>query len=114
LLNRGGTLREAVVDQCELYGDTVDVFVVEHMEIQPGYRGRELGLSAMRALLRTFATGETLAATRPCPIAPEGRRFGPIGLREAQERLSRYWQRAGFERFGRSDILVRPPGRTTD
>ena len=111
LLNRNGTLREALVDQCELYGDGVDVFVVEQMEIEPCHRGRGLGLTAMRGLLRTFATGETLAATRPLPAIPEGQTLSPIELREAQERLRRYWQRAGFERYGRSDILVRAPGR---
>jgi hypothetical protein len=111
LLNRGGTLREAVIDQCELYGDSVDVFLVEHMAIQPDYRGRDLGLIAMRALVRTFATGETLAATRPLPVMPEGEYLSPLELRDAQVRLSRYWQRAGFERYGRTDILVRAPGQ---
>jgi hypothetical protein len=111
LLNRSGTFKEALVDQCELYGDGIDVFVVEHMEIEPSYRGRGLGLIAMRGLLRTFATGETLAATRPSPTIPQGKRLWPTELREAQERLCRYWKRAGFERFGRSDVLVRAPGQ---
>jgi hypothetical protein len=111
LLDRSGALKEALVDQCELYGDGVDVFVIEHMEIQPNHRGRGLGLSAMRGLLRTFATGETLAATRPVPTILEGKTLSPIELREVQERLCRYWQRVGFERFGRSDILVRAPGQ---
>lgn len=111
LLNRNGTFKEALLDQCELYGEGVDVFVIEHMEIEPNHRGRGLGLSAMRALLRTFATGETLAATRPLPTIAEGKTLWPSELREAQERLCRYWQRAGFERFGRSDILVRAPGQ---
>jgi hypothetical protein len=111
LLNRGGTFKEALVDQCELYGDGIDVFVVEHMEIEPSHRGRGLGLMAMRGLLRTFAVGETLAATRPMPTIPEGKTLWPTEMREAQERLCRYWQRAGFVRFGRSDILVRAPGQ---
>jgi hypothetical protein len=111
LLNRSGTFKEALVDQCELYGDGIDVFVVEHMEIEPSHRGRGLGLTAMRGLLRTFATGETLAATRPVPTIPDGKTLWPTELREAQERLCRYWRRAGFERFGRSDILVRAPGQ---
>ena len=111
LLNRSGTFKEALVDQCELYGDGVDVFVVVHMEIEPSHRGRGLGLTAMRGLLRTFATGETLAAIRPLPTIPEGRTLWPGELREAQERLCRYWQRAGFVRFGRSEILVRAPGQ---
>jgi hypothetical protein len=111
LVDRNGTFKEALVDQCELYGDGIDVFVIEHMEIEPDHRGRGLGLSAMRGLLRTFATGETLAATRPMPTNPEGKTLWPIELREAQERLCRYWRRAGFERFGRSDILVRAPGQ---
>ena len=111
LLNRGGTFKEALVDQCELYGDGGDVFVVEQMEIGPSHRGRGLGLTAMRGLLSTFATGETLAATRPLPTIPEGKTLWPTELRDAQERLCRYWQRAGFVRFGRSDILVRAPGQ---
>ena len=111
LLNRHGTFKEALVDQCELYGDGVDVFVVEHMEIEPSHRGCGLGLRAMRGLLRTFASGETLAAIRPLPTIPEGKALWPIELREAQARLCRYWQRAGFVRFGRSDILVKAPGQ---
>ena len=111
LLNRSGTFKEALVDQCELYGDGVDVFVVEHMHIEPSHRGRGLGLTAMRGLLRTFATGETLAAIRPSPTIPEGKTLSPAELREAQERLGRYWQRAGFVRFGRSEILVSAPGQ---
>lgn len=111
LLNRSGTFKEALVDQCELYGDGIDVFVVEHMEIEPSHRGRGLGLTAMRGLLRTFATGETLAATRPLPTIPEGKTLSPTELREAQQRLCRYWLRAGFVRFGRSDILVKAPGQ---
>jgi hypothetical protein len=111
LLNRAGTFKEALVDQCELYGDGIDVFVIEHMEIEPSHRGRGLGLSAMRGLLRTFATGETLAATRPVPTVPDGKMLWPTELRDVQERLCRYWQRAGFKRFGRSDILVRAPGQ---
>jgi hypothetical protein len=111
LLDRSGNLREALVDQCELYGDGVDVFIIEHMEIEATHRGRGLGLMAMRGLLRTFATGETLAATRPMPAIPEGKTLPTIELRERQERLCRYWRRAGFERFGRSDILVRAPGQ---
>jgi hypothetical protein len=111
LLDRSGSFKEALVDQCELYGDGVDVLVIEHMEIEANHRGRGLGLSAMRGLLRTFATGETLAATRPWPTIPEGKTLSPIELREVRERLCRYRQRVGFERFGRTDILVRAPGQ---
>jgi len=109
LLNSAGALRDALVDQCELYGNGVDVFVIERMDIDPEYRGRDLGLAAMRALLHAFATGETLAAIRLAPTVPEGRTFSTFELRDAQDRLRKYWQRAGFERFARTDILVRAP-----
>ena len=111
LFDRSGRMRPNVA---RLYGG--DTFVdsllyVESIEVAVDHRGRELGLKAMKALLRHFSHQVTLAFCKPYRIYRAGelrerdpRYVDPALVRNPRPRpktaLARYWARAGFTKCG--------------
>jgi hypothetical protein len=117
LFDRSGRMWPPVA---RLYGG--DAFVdfalyVESIEVAIDHRGRDVGLKAMKALLRHFAHQVTLAFCKPYPIYRAGelrergsQYFDPALVRvpeaQAAKALARYWARAGFTKFWRGPYYV--------
>lgn len=96
-----------------------DMLCIHLIEINPEYRGQNLGLLTLLQTIKTFGGGCSVAAIKPFPpqfsqkVNEESRdEFG-----KCQKKLQKYWQQFGFRRVGRTEYyyydLRRPLPRQT-
>jgi hypothetical protein len=105
LLGRDGCLRQAIVNQFDVGTDIPDVVYIGHATIEPAYRGRQIGLLAMRAVIRALGGAQTLFVCIPSPTEPHERT--PQQKAAGQRKLRKYWSQVGFERIGRTELYGR-------
>jgi hypothetical protein len=106
--NDRSSVRDDIIDEFELSTAVPDILIVDRIVIEEPYRGHDLGLHAMRALLNVFGNSAVLVACTPHPIRDEDEPApSPTALAAAQRKLRAYWKRAGFKRFERTPIYIR-------
>lgn len=97
-----------------------DLLVLDRIEILPEYRGRGIGLLALRALIDLFSQQCGLVVCKPFPLQFEGFRAAngtalprtkdkEKAFQQARRKLIRYWSRLGFRTIPQSDILALDP-----
>lgn len=99
-----------------------NLLILDRLEILPEYRGKELGLSVMRHMMRRFSAGAAVVAIKPYPLqfeaGPSGEDekkwradFGlgqlPRDKRLATKTLCDYYSKLGFVRISRTPFMVR-------
>jgi hypothetical protein len=95
-----GTLREQL--ELETFGD---VLIVHSVEINPEWRGINLGLLTMLQTIKTFGGGCALAAIKPFPLqfSTKVNRKNQREFTQSQNKLRAYWQKLGFRRIKRTE-----------
>ena len=93
---------------CEILDEKVsanrNMLLLDRLEIEPAFRGQQLGLKYAAAAIRRFGLGCRLAAARPLP-SPQAGRPGSR-QRAARAVLRRYFARAGFVPLPGSDLMI--------
>jgi GNAT superfamily N-acetyltransferase len=89
-----------------------DILLVTRIEIKPEYRGHNVGLVAMRALIDMFGKGCGLVVCQPFPLQYGGNT--PVAhddkeYQKALEKLRKYWSRVGFKRVPKTDLYALAP-----
>jgi len=104
---RTGHLRESVSNQLD-QSFTSDVLLVERLQIAEEHRGYGLGLLAMRAVINAFAHPQCLVVCKPFPLQFAGQvtRVNEREAEIAQKKVGEHWQKVGFQRVPRSELLV--------
>jgi GNAT superfamily N-acetyltransferase len=99
---------------------SVDLLILDRIELKPEYRGHGLGLLGARCLIEMFGSRCGLIACKPYPLQFEGsnRRRPPVrpsgaakALRTARKKLRQYWIRVGFQRVPRTMLYALDPQR---
>lgn len=115
LVDEDGEMREEVVDQFPDLIWQYRIVTVNSITIEPEYRGRGIGLLALRKVLEVFGHS-AFVLIKPYPlqfsgwhdaswVPPEGvhdpeREFG-----RARKKLVRYWKRLGAREIGKTGYL---------
>ena len=99
-----------------------NLLVVDKLVIYPQYRGKSLGLLALRALIHRHRSGVGLIAMNPVPLQFESkfvdeknsdlfRRFGldsfSLPKNKATAKLKKYYGRLGFKQVPQTEFMVR-------
>ncbi|MFD1827713.1 MULTISPECIES: hypothetical protein [Mumia] len=71
-------------------GPGLGMVIVESVELEPAYRGRDLGVEIVRDALAVMSAATVVLY--PAPIGSKSKR--------GEERLQAYWSRHGFEPLG--------------
>ena len=99
---------------------SVDLLILERIELRPEYRGCGFGLLAAHSMIEMFGSHCGLVACKPYPLQFEGtNRWTPPAqasgrtqaLRNARKKLRRYWARIGFRRVPRTMLYALDPER---
>lgn len=96
-----------------------DLLIVDCVEIKEQFRGKRLGLLAVRRLIDALGDGMALVVIRPFPlqfieyqspdwIAPAGVTDRDKAFSEARERLATYWGVMGFRGVGEGLMALNP------
>lgn len=108
-----GELKSSIFD---LSGQSVfshNLLYIHSVEILPKYRGKGLGIKAMRRLLKIHRIADGIAVTSPAPINPKASDWDEYDSdeewkqkmqyalfecseKQAQEKLAKHWQQVGF------------------
>ncbi|WP_152050798.1 hypothetical protein [Tautonia marina] len=103
---------------------SLDVLVLDRIEVMPRHRGRYLGLAVADRMINVLGRGCGLVVCRPLPLQFSERvmadpvkrmelaldEFDPQDWDGACSRLRHYWSKLGFERIGtQKDYLVLSP-----
>jgi hypothetical protein len=88
-----------------------DILLVEKIEIKPEYRGYGVGLVAMRGLIEAFGRSCSLVVCKPLPLQYSGNvnEENRFDFKAAQEKLRKYWAKAGFKRVPKTDLYALTP-----
>lgn len=88
------------------------LLLVDSIEIAPRWRGRGVSRVSIKIACDRFGTFCSLAALRAFPLQWEGRvAEAPRQFRQDQAKLSRHYEKMGFIRMPRGEIMVKPlPG----
>lgn len=85
------------------------LLVVDHIAIEPAWRGQRLGLIAIDIACERFRSQCSLAALRAFPTQWEGRvDSAPAKFRNDRRKLMAYYSQAGFLPVLNDGIMVRP------
>ena len=107
-----GGFRDSIHDQFpDLIACGPDLLILHLARVDPQYRGRCLGLRALRRTIDVFGGGCAIVALRPFPTQFEGIGSGrpstdeffagfSMDRAEAWSALECYWRRLGVERVG--------------
>ena len=116
LLTEHGEWTEDVQKRFEVYSD--DILVLNRITIKPEFRGRGFALLTLRVIIKTFSELCGLIACKPFPLQHEGSKQvqnrikkpvqDPQFLKD-QAHLRRYWQRLGFKRVPKTELLAMSP-----
>jgi hypothetical protein len=114
--------RERVQRLLEYEVDGLNVLILDRLEILPAFRGSQLGLAVMRAIIQRFSAGVGLVAIKPFPLqfehepTDQGEREwrAELGLadlprvqRVATAKLCAYYKKLGFLRLRGTPFMVR-------
>jgi len=114
--------KEQVRQQFEdIFG--LDLFIINHVEVEPAFRGYGLGLLAVSRSIDIFGENCGLVALKPFPLqfrnyldpgwqAPDGIADPKVAFRKASRRLQKYWSRAGFRPVSGTDYCALTPSQT--
>lgn len=121
---RGGwEFKEAVLRDLRCVGEYVPcgLLIIDRLELYPKYRGRGVGLDAMKAMIVHFRMGAGIVAIKPFPLQFEGgardepetlRRRGldqyPGDEARCKRRLMRHYATIGFRRILRTPYMGLP------
>lgn len=94
-----------------------DILIIDKVEILPDYRGKSIGLKAVRRTMEFLGSGCAVTALHPHPIQYDGKldkdwtqRMQPQAFacdkRTAKKKLREYWSRLGFQRIGRTSYMA--------
>lgn len=95
-----------------------DLLIIDRVEIDPEFRGKNLGLIAALKTIETFSGGCAYVALRPFPL-----QYGPLRSQtkklkqqkydrfvksepQARKKLRDYWGQLGFKRVHDSDVFI--------
>jgi GNAT superfamily N-acetyltransferase len=81
---------------------------IKRIEIEPKYRGKGIGLAAIRRAIDVLRVNCELVALKPFPLQFEGK-VTPTNRREAQAattKLKRYYRRMGFKDLGGTGFMM--------
>jgi GNAT superfamily N-acetyltransferase len=97
------------------------LLIVDRLELKPEYRGRGIGLQAMKILISRFRVGAGIAAIKPFPLQFEaGADDDPDAFRKrgfdkyandegrCQKRLQAHYARLGFKKIPRTPYMCLP------
>lgn len=106
LLDKDDEWREDLQKRFEIYSD--DLLILNRIKIKEAYRGRGFALLALRQIIDVFARSCGLIACFPLPPGYEGKEgiADVARFRKDQAALRRYWQRLGFQRVPKTNLLV--------
>jgi hypothetical protein len=91
----------------ELIPFSLNILLIDRMEIDPPYRGRMIGLITLIKLIRRYQKGCSLAVIKPFPLQYAGVVKGQEEAFERdREKLVRYYARLGFERIPGTDFYA--------
>jgi ribosomal protein S18 acetylase RimI-like enzyme len=101
-----------IMDDLDSVGD---VLYLQSLEIDPDFRGRNIGLHLIHHTCKLFAGKCSLALMLPCPLNFKG---SEEEGKTARRKLIRYYRRLGFQKIKNTDYygydlaynLVDPPG----
>lgn len=84
------------------------LLILDHLTVEPAWRGKGLGLSAINIVCERFGNYCSLAALRAFPIQWEGRvAEGPTQFRRDRAKLMAHYRRAGFQPVLGDGLMVR-------
>ena len=93
-----------------------NILILDRLLILPAFRGRGLGLDALRLMMRRFGLGAGIIALKAFPLqfehdTAEDFRLGLNGFKgshaTAQRKLISLYQQAGFAAIGRTPYMLR-------
>ena len=82
-----------------------DLLIIHKIEVNPQFRGHQLGLLALLRTIKTFGEGCAMVAIKPFPLQFENKVTdkNQSKFEAAQKKLRRYWAKLGFVRFEETD-----------
>jgi GNAT superfamily N-acetyltransferase len=88
-----------------------DMMLIERLELDPDYRGQEMGKKIALRAIQKFGDNCGVITCLPVPLQFTGlgpRDKEPKGKRLAQQRIRKFWEGVGFVRLPRSDYYIWP------
>lgn len=101
----------------EHWHEGVNALLVEHLWVEPKYRGRDIGVRMIKHVAMRYGSGCGLIALQAVPtVLVKPNEFGRDHSKESVEKLIRYYESIGFTRVPGSnwmviDTAVSTPGR---
>jgi hypothetical protein len=84
---------------------TLNILLIDRMEIEPAYRGRMIGLITLIKLIRRYQKGCSLVAIKPFPLQYTGEVKGQEEAFERdRQKLVRYYGKLGFRHIPDTDF----------
>ncbi len=117
LIDDGGdwhdVVREKFVDLL-----SSNLLIINQVKVEPKYRGKGLGILAVKTAIDCFSQGCGLVALKPFPLqftswqSPDWKPELPLGkglskaqaFRSALRKVEKHWARLGFRRIGKTEI----------
>jgi hypothetical protein len=119
----GHVFRDALVHQFEAAES--DLLVLDHVVLDPRWRGLRVGLLAVRKVVDLLGGGCGLAVAEISPLRREAGEYLQVppswlpdhpadeDRRRAARKLRRYYRRMGFERLGKTPYYALPTAMRT-
>lgn len=94
---------------------SMNMLIIDRLEILPPHRGRGYGLEAMRIIIAQLGQGCRIAAIKPYPLQFEPKETWRANLElhrftnkkgEATKRLKALYSGLGFKSVGRTDLMI--------
>ena len=95
-----------------------DLLIIDRVEIDPEFRGKNLGLIAAMKTIETFSGGCAYVTLRPCPLQfglyrNDAKKLKTLKYDEfektesrARKRLQKYWGQLGFKQIRDTDVFI--------
>lgn len=110
-----GSWKEEI--QSEFEASECDLLIIDCIELDPGFRGQGIGLSAIDRTIDIFGAGCGLVACKPWPLqftpafardpkALKKLKAPSVGRDEAVRKLRAYWSQLGFWPLGETGIYL--------
>lgn len=89
-----------------------NLLVLDRIELEPTYRGKGIGPQVIETLIDRFSPGAVAVALKPFPLQFEATRENrgarpKKGERTATKKLRAYYERLGFRRIGKANVMAR-------
>jgi hypothetical protein len=105
---------------CDPFIETMNLLIVDRLELLPKYRGRGLGLAALSRTIEGLRLGCRIAAIKPFPLQHESARPDDAAwakrmrpdtfagtLDDGRKGLARYYRKAGFRAVRGTPLMIR-------